>query len=268
MQISASDYERFQQLLESQSGILLGGNKQYLVTSRLTNFIKDNDLRTFSDLLAELSRPTSQVLMQKVVDLMTTNETLWFRDSYPFEYMKKTIVPELRPKGKFRIWCAAACSSGQEPYSLSMLLDEISALSSVEIIASDLSSRILDRAKTGEYQDIELKRGMPDDKLRKYFSPVNNNSWKINQQLRNSIRFQSKNLLSFPYSNGKFDVIFCRNVLIYFSQENKTKVLNGLIDSLVPGGYLFLGASESLTRESKPLDMVRCNPGLVYQKPL
>lgn len=266
MQISTTEYTQFQQLLESKSGILLGQNKQYLVSSRLSNFISDNGLNSFGELLSELSRIQNDSLMQKVVDLMTTNETLWFRDGYPFEYMKKTLIPQFRKNGRFRIWCAA-CSSGQEPYSLSMLLDEVSALSSAEILASDLSSRILERARTGEYQEIELKRGMPEDKLKKYFSPVDGNCWQINQQIRNSIRFQSKNLLSFPYASGQFDVIFCRNVLIYFSQENKTKVLNGLIDSLVPGGYLFLGASESLTRETKPLEMVRCNPGLVYKKP-
>ena len=265
MDISPSEYNDFRQVLERQSGILLGDNKQYLVAIRLSNFLKENKLSSISGLLAVISRPSGKALLQKVIDQMTTNETLWFRDSYPFEYMKRNLIPELKKKGRFKIWCAA-CSSGQEPYSLAMLLDETST-NNADIIATDLSSRVLDKAKLGFYQDIELKRGLPDDKLRRYFAKTDKNTWQINQSLRTKIRFQSLNLLGLPYGVGRFDVIFCRNVLIYFSQENKTKVLNGLIDSLNPGGYLFLGASESLTRDCKPLNMNRCNPGLVYQKP-
>lgn len=263
MDISPSEYNEFRQVLEKQSGILLGDNKLYLVKSRLSNFIKENQLSSLSGLLAAIARPSGNALLQRVIDQMTTNETLWFRDNYPFEYMKNNLIPELSKKGRLRIWCAA-CSSGQEPYSLTMLLDETST--NADIVATDLSSRILDKAKLGIYQDIELKRGLPDDKLRRYFTKSDKNRWQINQNLRSKIRYQSLNLLGLPYSVGKFDVIFCRNVLIYFSQENKSKVLNGLIDCLNPGGYLFLGASESLTRDCKPLNMIRCNPGLVYQK--
>jgi len=266
MEITASDYQRFCQLLETQSGILLGENKQYLVASRLTNFIKNNQLSSLSELITAISNPSGRGLLQKVVDQMTTNETLWFRDGYPFDYMHKVLIPHFSKQGRFRIWCAA-CSSGQEPFSLAMLLDQSSA-SSTEIIATDLSSKILDKAKTGSYQDIELKRGLPNDKLTRYFTKQDETRWQIKSSLKNKIRFNSLNLLDLPYRQGQFEIIFCRNVLIYFSQENKTKVLNGLIDSLKPGGYLFLGASESLTRESKPLEMVRCNPGLVYKKPL
>jgi len=266
MEITSSDYDKFRQILEQQSGILLGDNKQYLVASRLSNFVRENQLSCLSELLNEMVRPSGRQILQKVIDQMTTNETLWFRDRYPFEYMKSKLIPELKSKGRFRIWCAA-CSSGQEPYSLAMLLDEASAASSSEIVATDLSNKILDKAKQGCYQEIELKRGLPDEKLRRYFSKSDNNRWEVNQQLKNMVRFSSLNLLTSPYRNGKFDIVFCRNVLIYFSQDNKTKVLNGLIDSLKPGGYLFLGASESLTKDCKPLEMVRCNPGLVYRKP-
>lgn len=266
MDISSADYNNFRHILESQSGILLGDNKQYLVASRLSNFIKENQIPSLSALLAEIVRPSGKQLLQKVIDQMTTNETLWFRDSYPFEYMKRQLIPELKRKGRFRVWCAA-CSSGQEPYSIAMLLAESGNSMAAEIVATDLSSRILDRAKKGIYQDIELKRGLPEHKLRNHFQASDKSSWQLSASLRNSVKFSSLNLLKTPYSNGRFDIIFCRNVLIYFSQENKTKVLNGLIDSLKPGGYLFLGASESITRDCKPLDLVRCNPGLAYQKP-
>lgn len=265
MEISPTDYHHFRQILESQSGILLGDNKQYLVSSRLSNFIKDNQITSLSNLLDEMSRPGGKLLLQKVIDQMTTNETLWFRDGYPFDYMKKQLIPEFKKKGRFRIWCAA-CSSGQEPYSLAMILGEASASTSAEIVATDLSSKILQKAKQGYYQEIELKRGLPQDKLRRHFIKADDKYWQINETLRNKVRIQQLNLLALPYSLGKFEVIFCRNVLIYFSQENKTRVLNGLIESLRPGGYLFLGASESLTRDCKALEMVRCNPGLVYQK--
>jgi chemotaxis protein methyltransferase CheR len=266
MDISSSDYNSFRDILENQSGILLGDNKQYLVSSRLSNFIKENEIASLSALLSEIIRPSGKQLLQKVIDQMTTNETLWFRDNYPFDFMKRQLIPELRRKGRFRIWCAA-CSSGQEPYSLAMLLAESGNSMAAEILATDLSSRILERAKLGIYQDIELKRGLPEEKLRSHFKACDNSSWKLSEPLRNSVNFSSLNLLKIPYSNGKFDVIFCRNVLIYFSHENKTKVLNGLIDSLNPGGYLFLGASESISRDCKPLELVRCNPGLAYRKP-
>jgi len=265
MEISPTDYNNFREILERQSGILLGDNKQYLVTSRLSCFVKENRMSSFSELLQEMARPTGRQLLQSVVDQMTTNETLWFRDSYPFEYMKKKLIPELKKQPDFRIWCAA-CSSGQEPYSLAMLLDEMSVSSRSEIIATDLSSKMLDKANKGLYQEMELKRGLPQDRLKRYFSHVGKELWQVNPLLKNNVRFQSLNLLSLPYNLRSLDIIFCRNVLIYFSQENKTRVLNGLIDSLKPGGYLFLGASESLTRDSIPMEMVRCNPGLVYRK--
>lgn len=266
MEISASDYQRFKVILEKQSGILLGENKQYLVVSRLSNFIQENDLVSMSKLLDQISGPSGRQLLKQVIDRMTTNETLWFRDRYPFEYLKSTIVPSIRKEqSNIRIWCAA-CSTGQEPYSIAMKMDEIGALTNTEIYATDLSERVISKAKNGVYQQIELKRGMPDDKLKKFFTPHQGDDWQINNKLRGKVRFQPLNLLEAPYRLGKFDVIFCRNVLIYFSNENKTKVINSLIENLKPGGFLFLGASEALTRDSHPMTMVRCNPGLVYQK--
>ncbi|MBV1910128.1 MAG: protein-glutamate O-methyltransferase CheR [Kangiellaceae bacterium] len=265
MDISSIDYSKFREILERQSGILLGDNKQYLVVSRLANFIKEHNVASLTELIDKIAIPSGASLLQKVIDRMTTNETLWFRDQYPFDFMKNAIIPALKKKGRSRIWCAA-CSSGQEPYSLSMLLHETMAQNSIEVLASDLSLKVLDKAKQGIYQDIELKRGMPKDRLNKFFTHIDDDNWQVNSAIRANVRYQPINLLKIPYTQGKFDVIFCRNVLIYFSQENKTKVLNALYNSLQPGGYLFLGASESLTRDCNPLEMVRCNPGLVYQK--
>lgn len=266
MEISIADYERFKVILEKQSGILLGDNKQYLVVSRLSSFIQEKGLTSMSSLLDKISSVSGSVLLKEVIDRMTTNETLWFRDSYPFEYLKSTIVPELRGKSlNTRIWCAA-CSTGQEPYSITMQLEEAAALANTEIIATDLSERVLNKARQGVYQQIELNRGMPRDKLNRYFTSLDSGEWQVSPRLRNKVSFRPLNLLSSPYGMGQFDVIFCRNVLIYFSSQNKTKVINALIDCLKPGGYLFLGASESLTRDSKQMTMVRCNPGLAYKK--
>lgn len=266
MVISPADYERFKNILEKQSGILLGDNKQYLVVSRLNHLIKEKDLNSFSNLVDLISRPTASQFLKQVVDKMTTNETLWFRDHYPFEYLKSTLAPQLKSKNtNFRIWCAA-CSTGQEPYSVAMKLDEINALNNAEIIATDLSERVLHKAREGFYQQIELNRGMPPESLNRFLTPVSNGDWQIKPQLRNKIRFQALNLLNTPYGLGSFDIIFCRNVLIYFSSENKLKVINGLINNLKPGGYLFIGASEALPKEISNMKMIRCNPGLVYLK--
>ncbi len=266
MEISAKEYTSFKEVLEKQSGILLGENKQYLVVSRLSTLAKEQGVASIGALIDNAVRPGGSSLLKKIIDRMTTNETLWFRDRFPFDYLKSTIVPELRKKSSnFRIWCAA-CSTGQEPYSIAIMLDEMNALSCAEIVASDLSERVLEKAKLGIYQQIELNRGMPVDKLHRHFSKHGDNEWQISSKLRNKIRFNTLNLLNLPYSQGKFDVIYCRNVLIYFSGENKTKVINGLINQLKPGGYLFLGASEALSRNANSMTMIRCNPGLVYRK--
>lgn len=266
MEISSADYQRFKTILETQSGILLGENKQYLVVSRLSHFIREQKISSFSGMLDRISSPSGGILLKQVVDLMTTNETLWFRDRYPFEYLKSTIIPELRKKSSsIRVW-SAACSTGQEPYSIAINMEEMGLLSSIDITASDLSERVLTKARQGIYQKIELNRGMPDVQLKRFFVPHGDSDWQIDRRLSSKIRFQPINLLNTPYKLSKFDVIFCRNVLIYFSGENKTRVLNGLIDNLNPGGYLFLGASEALTRDSRTMKMIRCNPGLVYQK--
>ncbi len=266
MDISPTDYQRFKNILERQSGILLGENKQYLVVSRLNHFIKEQELASFTHLVDLISSPSASEYLKQVVDKMTTNETLWFRDHYPFEYLKSTLIPQIKKQNSnFRIWCAA-CSTGQEPYSVAMKLDEISALNSAEIIATDLSERVLTKAREGLYQQIELNRGMPPESLNRFLLPATNGDWQIKPMLRNKVRFQALNLLDTPYGLGQFDIIFCRNVLIYFSSENKLKVINGLINNLKPGGYLFIGASEALPKEINTMKMVRCNPGLVYLK--
>ncbi|MEE4244525.1 MAG: protein-glutamate O-methyltransferase CheR [Kangiellaceae bacterium] len=274
MVITAEEYARFQALLNEKTGILLGDNKQYLVSSRLASFLKQHQLNSFTDLLSALALPSGQSMLQQVIDRMTTNETLWFRDSFPFEYLMSTILPEQKKAGnnRVKIWCAA-CSSGQEPYSISMAIEEAMAFAgratlplNVDILATDISSRVLEQAKKGEYQSLEITRGLTPQRQKQFFDKLDN-VYRLKALVKNRIRFSSLNLMQLPYLvGGPFDVIFCRNVLIYFSSELKEQVIRGLCSNLKPGGYLFLGASESMPPTIKEFEMVRCNPGLVYRR--
>ncbi|WP_144395149.1 CheR family methyltransferase [Pleionea sediminis] len=274
MIISSDTYGKFQKILHEKTGILLGDNKQYLVSSRLSGFIKEKNIDTFERLLDEVSRPNGMTILQQVIDRMTTNETLWFRDSFPFKFLISHILPELKSNGKnnINIW-SAACSSGQEAYSIIMSIEEHLRTSmrqpipdSIEILGTDISTRMLAQARQGEYQSLEIARGLSEEMKSRYFETEDGRTFKINPELKKRVRFTSLNLMQLPYrSVGKFDIIYCRNVLIYFSGELKENVINGLADCMHPGGYLFLGASESMPSSIKRFKMIRCNPGLAYQ---
>jgi chemotaxis protein methyltransferase CheR len=274
MVISAAEYARFQALLHEKTGILLGDNKQYLVASRLSSLLHQYDIPSFSALLQRLESFSGQSLLQEVIDRMTTNETLWFRDSFPFVYLVNHILPEIKQKNISRasIWCAA-CSSGQEPYSISIAIEEAMSRglahrlpAQVDILATDISQRVLQQARQGEYQSLEITRGLSPERQQRFFEQ-HNGIFKLKPDIRKRVRFAELNLLKLPYRTvGQLDVIFCRNVLIYFSSDLKKKVLKGMTECLKPGGYLFLGASESMPPEMKEFEMVRCNPGLAYRK--
>ncbi|NVJ60376.1 MAG: protein-glutamate O-methyltransferase CheR [Gammaproteobacteria bacterium] len=275
MVISADDYQAFQKLLHEKSGILLGENKQYLVSSRLSSFLKEQNLTDLSALLKALTRPGNDKLLQQVIDRMTTNETLWFRDGFPFDFLINTILPEQKANNKnnINIWCAA-CSSGQEPYSITIALDEASRSAnrhkmpmSVDIVATDISSRILEQARNAEYQSLEITRGLTPQRQSAHFDLQADGTYQLKPHLKKNVRFSTLNLMQTPYRlGGQYDVVFCRNVLIYFASDLKIKVINSIADCLKPGGYLFLGASESMPSSIERFEMVRCNPGLVYRK--
>jgi chemotaxis protein methyltransferase CheR len=246
-----SDFDALRQLLSRHSGLSLDAEKAYLAESRLQPIIERLGLNDLSALVKRLLSVGDPGLVRDVVDAMTTNETFFFRDRVPFENFRLVILPKLLQARKemrqIRIWCAA-CSTGQEPYSLAMLLDEEAhKLSgwSVDILATDLSRSVIAAAREGVYTQFEMQRGLPISQLLRYFRQQGDR-WRINEHLRSRIRFEEFNLLSDYGVLGRFDVIFCRNVLIYFDVPTKQNVLNRMAQVIYPDGYLILGAAETV----------------------
>jgi chemotaxis protein methyltransferase CheR len=268
--ISDQEYRDFSRLLESQCGIVLGDSKQYLVRSRLSPLVSKFGLGTLSHLLKEVVIGRNRELRLAAVDAMTTNETLWFRDGYPFTVLADKLLPEIATnKRPIKIWSAAS-SSGQEPYSMAMTILETQSrnpglLPSVSITATDISNTMLEMCRQGEYDNLALGRGLSPERRRMFFEDAGNGKMKVKADVKRLVNFRPQNLMDSYALLGKFDIIFCRNVLIYFSPDMKAQVLNQMARSLNPGGYLLLGASESLTGLTDQFDMVRCNPGIIYK---
>lgn len=270
-EISPKDYQAFKTFLQDSCGILLGDNKQYLVTSRLRKIMANTELKSLGELLERLRRQPRGALQESVIDAMTTNETLWFRDLHPFRILQNQLLPELAKKTSqpLRIW-SAACSTGQEPYSIAMCIDEFRRLKpgqlrqNVQIVATDISRTVLAAARKGEYEMLAIGRGLSPERQRQYFTPAASGSWAIKPEIRRTVEFREINLLE-RYTHGRFDIIFCRNVLIYFSADHKKDILSRLHQSLNPGGYLILGASESLNGMPDKYEMVQCQPGIIYR---
>lgn len=270
--ISSEDYSEFSQFLERQCGIVLGENKQYLVRSRLMPLVREQKFASLSELLHTVTRNPGRNLVEVVVDAMTTNETLWFRDTYPFELLKNQLLPELAKKGRpIKIW-SAACSSGQEPYSIAMAASELKKASAsvlkqqVSIVGTDLSTDMLKRATAGQFDSLSMARGMSEERKRQFFEADSSGMYTIKPDIARMVTFKPINLLNSYSQLGKFDIVFCRNVLIYFSAEVKRKILQQIAACLNDSGVLFLGASESLSGLNDDFEMVRCNPGLYYRK--
>jgi len=265
---SPDEYKNFQVFLEKACGIVLGANKHYLVSSRLNRLMTESNIPTLQGLVDALNKSINSALRTKVIEAMTTNETLWFRDTYPFQVLSQTIFEDYKQQNKksIRIW-SAACSSGQEPYSISMTVDEYLKKTpgfKVDVIATDISQEILNAAKMAKYDALALARGLSEERKRQYFSPVGD-QWQVNANIRSRVNFREVNLLQSYSALGKFDAIFCRNVLIYFSAESKKDILNRMADALNPRGFLMLGASESITQYSDRFEMVRASTGVVYR---
>ncbi len=271
-ELQESEYKLFRDFLEQQCGIVLGDNKQYLVKSRLAPLMQRFGLATLSELLNKTLSPFERQLRSAVIDAMTTNETLWFRDNYPYELLKNQIFPEFEKEQKtVKIWSAAS-SSGQEPYSIAMTALEYqqsrpSAFPlGVHILGTDISNAMLEHCQRAEYDGLALSRGLSPERRSKFFDNSGNGMMRLKDAVRKNVSFRHLNLLDSYTLLGKFDIIFCRNVLIYFSPEVKMKIIKQFSQSLNPRGYLFLGASESLSSLNNDFDMLRCNPGIVYRK--
>ncbi|MCU4676438.1 protein-glutamate O-methyltransferase CheR [Catenovulum sp. 2E275] len=268
--ISSEDYKKFCIFLEHQCGIVLGDNKQYLVKSRLTPLMNKFEAASLSEVVNRSMSITERQLRAAVVDAMTTNETLWFRDSYPFEVLIKDIFPQYDNKFKtVKIWSAAA-SSGQEPYSIAMCSAEHQQRKmnacKVQVLGTDISPSMLDLCKSATYDSLALARGLSPQRKQQFFEPAEQAGYmKLKPNVTQMVSFRQMNLLDSYSLLGKFDIIFCRNVLIYFSAQNKAKILKQFAQALNPDGYLFLGASESISGLSEDFVMQRCNPGIVYR---
>ncbi len=268
--ITTEDYKAFRIFLEDASGIVLGDNKQYLVTSRLTRLMADAEILNFSSLMARMKSDSR--LCQRIMDAMTTNETSWFRDNYPFDILKEKLLPEIAKKQprQVRIW-SAACSTGQEPYSLSMMVQEYLqampgslATTPVQITGTDISPRVLEVAKSGRYEGIAVSRGLSPERQKRFFQEIGD-SWEVSKNIKQRVVFRELNLMQSYMLLGRFDIIYCRNVLIYFSTDLKRDILSRMAKSLNPGGYLVLGGSESISNYSDEFVLIRWKNGVIYQ---
>ncbi len=249
--MTPADFDFVSGLLKRRSGLMLSADKQYLLESRLLPVARKAGFDSLSGLIGALKADKTELLATAVVEAMTTNESFFFRDKVPFDNLRTTALPALqaarRHSRALRIWCAAA-ASGQEPYSLAMALSEMDGRFAgwqIEVIATDISNSILEKARQGLYSQFEVQRGLPIQLLIKYLSQ-DGEMWQITPEIRAMVKYRQFNLLSDFSDLGTFDLIFCRNVLIYFDQETKVNVLDRLAEVIAGDGYLVLGAAETV----------------------
>jgi chemotaxis protein methyltransferase CheR len=249
--LSPLAFETLATLLKTKSGLVIGTDKLYLLETRLAGLVKREKLPDLNGLAERLRRHGSDALAREVVEAMTTNESFFFRDDKPFQHFRTQALPRLvaaRPAGAtLRIWSAAS-SSGQEAYSLAMIIAESSILlggRKVEIVGTDIARDQLARARDGLYSQFEVQRGLPVQMLMRYFKK-HDAGWRIADAIRGTVQFREYNLLSDLRALGKFDIVFCRNVLIYFDQPTKARVLDAVAGIMPQDGLLYLGGAETV----------------------
>lgn len=249
--MTPQDYAYLSKLLNERSGLQLAGDKQYLIESRLLPVARENNCGSIGDLVTKLKAFAEEPLRRRVTEAMTINESFFFRDKTPFDRFQDTVLPYMQKirgvSKRLRIWCAAS-STGQEPYSLAMMFKQAGAAFAgwkISIVASDISTEVLEKAKSGLYTQFEVQRGLPIQLLLKYFKQ-DGDQWRISQELRDMVQYRQHNLLDSFAPLGMFDVIFCRNVLIYFDSKTKQDVLSRISRTLVKDGHLLLGAAETV----------------------
>lgn len=285
MELSSQEFELLRKYIHDICGLAISDNKAYLIRQRLEPLAMAHGCKTFGEFYQMISRSSLPMLQEKIINAITTNETSFFRDEHPFTAFEEQILPKLgdmiqkrkaRPnprKGpKVRLWSAGS-SSGQEAYSLAMLIQEYATANrhlpiSVEdfgVLATDISSRMLSRAMTGEYSEPEIRRGLSPDRMEKYFKKVGPR-WVISSDIRSMVEFRQVNLVRAFGMLGGFDVIFCRNVLIYFDNSTKTRVIEQFFNMLSDEGLLILGATENVYGITDKFDSVHHGPTLFYIK--
>jgi chemotaxis protein methyltransferase CheR len=248
---TAATFNTFAALLKSRSGLIIGPDKTYLLETRLTVLMRREKLADLNALADRLGRSGAEPLMREVVEAMTTNESFFFRDDKPFQHFRTQALPRLiasrGPGASLRIWSAAS-STGQEAYSLAMILAENKSVvgdRTIEIIGTDIAREPLTRARDGIYTQFEVQRGLPVQHLMKYFKKEDPH-WRISPAIRQMAQFREFNLLGDLRPLGRFDIVFCRNVLIYFDQPTKTRVLEAIAGVMPPDGMLYLGGAETV----------------------
>ncbi len=267
-----TDFDFIAALVRERSGLVLSADKTYLVESRLAPIARRDGFPSIDELVTAIKVRRDSNLIDAVVDAMTTNETFFFRDKTPFDIFEQTVLPELVARkrgGTIRVWCAAA-STGQEPYSLAMVADAMGARlggCKLEILGTDISERCLEKAKSGVYTQFEVQRGLPVQMLLKHFKK-DGDAWKIDDRLKANIRYRAMNLLDDFRGLGRFDVIFCRNVLIYFDAQTKKQVLERMSSQVDGPGYLLLGAAETVLGVTDSFKPIAGQRGLYVQDPL
>ncbi len=257
--MNTADFDFLSSLIKERSGLVLTPDKLYLLESRLTPVARKHGIEGLPGLVAGLRTRTDDTVLTDVVEAMTTNESFFFRDSHMFDTFRDEALPALiaarQSTKRLRIWCAAA-SSGQEPYSIAMILKQMEAQLAgwnVEILGTDLSLEILDRAKSGIYTQFEVQRGVPTNFLLTYFERIDE-QWQIIEPIRKMVQYRPFNLLDNLTMLGKFDVVFCRNVLIYFDDPTKGRILDTIATMMPPDGVLLLGGAESVLGLSKAFE--------------
>ncbi len=267
---SAATIEVLARMIQARSGIALDASKLYLLESRLEPIMRRNGCADLNALAGRI-RTAPDALAGEIVDAMTTNETLFFRDDKPFKHFREVALPALHaaraPGQRLRVW-SAACSSGQELYSLAMTLAEarpVIGTRQFELLGTDISPTQVARARLGTYTHFEIQRGLPVQMLVKHFDR-GDAGWQIKAPLRDAASFRNWNLLDDPAPLGRFDVVFCRNVLIYFDQPTKARVLSGIARQMAPDGVLYMGGSETVLGLNTPFHGTPGEPAFRLKK--
>jgi chemotaxis protein methyltransferase CheR len=271
--IAPDDYEYFRSLLHRMSGLALGDAKQYLVESRLAPLVSRFGYPNLTSLLRALRAGASSTMVKAVTDAMTTGETRFFRDTTPFTLLREQLLPTALFRARaarrpVRLW-SAGCATGQEAYSIAMVLSELESMLGghpVEILATDYSSTAIARAQEGLYNQFEVQRGLPVQYLVRHFDQ-DPKGYRVKPALRRRVDFKEHNLLRLIHYFGCFDVIFCRNVLIYFDEATKRSVLERLASALYPGGLLMLGGTEHVFKVTDALERIPDSPAGLFRRP-